>query len=96
MRAVEARPRCHTPLNFPGCPVRLCAFTGQRGTENTTQMTHWCRKPLRPLRQPFTPIFFALPDREREDYQDVNVCQRYAKELADAVVADVLKFMGVQ
>ena len=30
------------------------------------------------------PIFFALPDREREDYQDVAICQRYAKELADA------------
>jgi dienelactone hydrolase len=30
------------------------------------------------------PIFFALPDREREDYQDVSICQRYAKELADA------------
>jgi dienelactone hydrolase len=29
------------------------------------------------------PIFFALPDREREDYQDVAICQRYAKELAD-------------
>ena len=30
------------------------------------------------------PIFFALPDREREDYQDVAICQRYAKELADS------------
>ena len=29
------------------------------------------------------PIFFALPDREREDYQDVVICQRYAKELSD-------------
>ena len=30
------------------------------------------------------PIFFALPDREREDHQDVAICQRYAKELADS------------
>jgi dienelactone hydrolase len=28
------------------------------------------------------PIFFALPDRDLEDYQDVAVCERYAKELA--------------
>jgi dienelactone hydrolase len=28
------------------------------------------------------PIFFALPDRDREDYQDVAVCERYANELA--------------
>lgn len=27
------------------------------------------------------PIFFALPDREREDYQDIAVCERYAREL---------------
>jgi dienelactone hydrolase len=30
------------------------------------------------------PIFFALPDRDREDYQDVAVCERYAKELEAA------------
>lgn len=30
------------------------------------------------------PIFFALPDRDREDYQDVVVCERYAKELEAA------------
>ena len=30
------------------------------------------------------PIFFALPDRNKEDLQDVAVCERYAKELADA------------
>ena len=29
------------------------------------------------------PIFFALPDRDKEDYQDVAICQRYAKELSD-------------
>ncbi|MGL5005339.1 MAG: hypothetical protein ACRDAM_20640, partial [Casimicrobium sp.] len=28
------------------------------------------------------PIFFALPDRAREDWQDVAVCDRFAKELA--------------
>jgi dienelactone hydrolase len=28
------------------------------------------------------PIFFALPDRAREDWQDVAVCERFAKELA--------------
>ena len=30
------------------------------------------------------PIFFALPDRNNEELQDVSICQRYAKELADA------------
>jgi dienelactone hydrolase len=30
------------------------------------------------------PIFFALPDRDKEDFQDVAVCERYAKELAAA------------
>ena len=30
------------------------------------------------------PIFFALPDRDREDYQDVVVCERYAKEIEAA------------
>lgn len=30
------------------------------------------------------PIFFALPDRETEDLQDVAICERYAKELAAA------------
>jgi dienelactone hydrolase len=29
-------------------------------------------------------IFFALPDRDKEDFQDVAVCERYAKELAAA------------
>ena len=30
------------------------------------------------------PIFFALPDRDKEELQDVAVCERYAKELAAA------------
>ena len=30
------------------------------------------------------PIFFALPDRDKEDFQDVSVCKRYAQELAAA------------
>ena len=30
------------------------------------------------------PIFFALPDRDKEDFQDVAVCERYAQELAAA------------
>ena len=30
------------------------------------------------------PIFFALADRDKEDYQDVAVCERYAQELAAA------------
>jgi dienelactone hydrolase len=28
------------------------------------------------------PIFFALADRDKEDFQDVAVCERYAQELA--------------
>ena len=30
------------------------------------------------------PIFFALADRDKEDFQDVAVCERYAQELAAA------------
>jgi dienelactone hydrolase len=30
------------------------------------------------------PIFFALADRDKEDFQDVVVCERYAQELAAA------------
>jgi dienelactone hydrolase len=30
------------------------------------------------------PIFFALADRNKEDWQDVSVCERYAKELEAA------------
>ena len=37
------------------------------------------------------PVFFALPDRDKEDYQDVAVCERYANELAAAGNAVISK-----
>ncbi len=52
----------HIPL-YPGmCNIRY------RANDDTDRAT--------------APIMFALPDRDREDYQDVAVCERYAKDLA--------------
>jgi dienelactone hydrolase len=52
----------HIPL-YPGmCNIRY------RGSDDTDKAT--------------APIFMALADRDREDYQDVAVCERYANELA--------------